>query len=212
MTATILWAVKGGSGTTVVAACHALANPAPTLLLDLDGDLPAVLGVAEPSGQGLVDWFATDLPAFAVDTLAVPLDATTRLVPLGVGRLPQRSDRWAELASWLAASAIDVIVDAGTGPLPDNLVQSGADIRFTLVTRACYLALRRATQLTPRPDGVVLVDELGRGLRQRDIEHVIGAPVIATISVDPMVARAVDAGLLRQRLPKMASKLLKASA
>ena len=47
----------------------------------------------------------------------------------------------------------------------------------------------------------MLVAEPGRALRVPDIERAIGVPVVATISHDPAVARAVDAGLLAARLP-----------
>ena len=49
---------------------------------------------------------------------------------------------------------------------------------------------------------MVLIDEPGRALRARDVEHALGAPVIAEIGYDPAVARAVDAGLLVARLPR----------
>ena len=52
MPVTVCWSVKGGSGTTVVAATLALSCPTASLLVDLDGELPAVLGLPEPSGQG----------------------------------------------------------------------------------------------------------------------------------------------------------------
>ncbi len=42
-TLTVCYAVKGGSGTTVTAAAIALADPGDSLLVDLDGELPAVL-------------------------------------------------------------------------------------------------------------------------------------------------------------------------
>ena len=38
-------------------------------------------------------------------------------------------------------------------------------------------------------------------MRSRDVERCLGAPVVATVSVDPAIARAVDAGLLAARLP-----------
>jgi hypothetical protein len=47
----------------------------------------------------------------------------------------------------------------------------------------------------------VLVDEPGRALRARDIEASLRAPVVATVLLDPAIARAVDAGLLVARLP-----------
>ena len=64
MTLTVCWSAKGGSGTTVVAAALALGSPTDSLLIDLDGELPAALGVPEPSGQGLSDWFASDAAAY----------------------------------------------------------------------------------------------------------------------------------------------------
>ena len=63
-----------------------------------------------------------------------------------------------------------------------------------LVTRACYLALRRA--VGHRPDGVILLEEAGRALDGRDVAEVIGAPIVATIPVSPDIARAIDAGIL----------------
>ena len=71
MTLTVCWSAKGGSGTTCVAAALALSSTADSLLVDLDGELPAALGVPEPSGQGLSDWFSSDAPERAVLDLAV---------------------------------------------------------------------------------------------------------------------------------------------
>jgi hypothetical protein len=74
--------------------------------------------------------------------------------------------------------------------------------RSLLVTRACYLALRRAASLGTRPHGVILVREAGRSLSAADVASVVGAPVVAEIDVDPAVARLVDAGLLANRMPR----------
>lgn len=210
MTATVCWAVKGGSGTTVVAACLALASPTPRLLVDLDGELPAALGIPEPAGQGLCDWFATDLPASAIGELAIDLDATTRLVPRGAAPLPAAPERWAALADWAATCPLEPILDAGTGTVPPALATAAAGVRLTLVTRLCYLALRRAAGADPRPDDVIVVAEPGRALHARDVEQAIGAPVVATLTVDPAVARAVDAGLLAARVPRAALRAFQA--
>ena len=43
---------------------------------------------------------------------------------------------------------------------------------------------------------MILVAEPGRSLRSSDVERAVGAPVVATVSLDPAIARAVDAGLL----------------
>lgn len=208
MPVTVCWAVKGGSGTTVVAATLALACPTDSLLIDLDGELPAVLGLQEPAGQGIADWLASDAAADALDDLTVDVDRTTRLIPRGTTAVDRLSPRWPELARWLVTRPAPV-VDAG-GPPPADL--TGTDVRSLLVTRACYLALRRAAATPCRPDAVVLVAEPGRALRSPDVERAIGAPVVASVSHDPAVARAVDAGLMASRLPRLLVREVRGAA
>jgi hypothetical protein len=197
MTVTMLWAVKGGSGTTVTAAALALKDPRDTLLVDLAGELPTALGLPEPSSDGITDWLATDTPAATLDLLAVDVNRTTRLLPRGHTNLDPHSQRWAEFATWAAARPA-VVIDAGTTEPPPALLDNA---RGLLVTRPCYLALRRAVQTTWRPDAVILVTEPGRALKAPDVERALGVPVVAQISIDPAVARAVDAGLLAARVP-----------
>jgi hypothetical protein len=206
---TICWSAKGGSGTTVVAAALALAGRAESLLVDLDGELPAVLGLPEPTGQGISDWLASDAVAPAVLDLALAVDRTTSLVPRGTAGVDLASPRWPELIAWLDARG-HVVIDAGTTPPHSELVQPG--VRSLLVTRGCYLALRRAVASAARPHGIVLVAEPGRSLRRREVEQSIGAPVVATVSLDPAVARAVDAGLLNAYLPKALRRELRGAA
>jgi hypothetical protein len=81
-----------------------------------------------------------------------------------------------------------------------------------LVTRACYLALRRFVRLSLRPSGVVLLTEPGRSLTALDVEELCGAPVVTQIAVDPSVARAVDAGLLSHRIPRGLARALRQAA
>lgn len=199
MPVTVCWSAKGGSGTTVVAAALALLDRSTSILVDLAGDLPAALGTVEPTGQGIADWLSSDAPAEALADLAIPLDGAARLIPRGTGPLGPTSPRWRELAEWLRDERLPVVVDAGLGPPPAALL-GGA--RGLLVTRPCYLSLRRTRTMSPRPDGIVLVAEAGRQLRASDVAHSVGAPVVATVSLDPKVARAVDAGLLRNRVPR----------
>ena len=214
---TLCWAAKGGSGTTVVAASTALASPRPSLLVDLDGELPAVLGLPEPVRPGVGDWLATDTEASHLHDLLIDIAPTTWLLPWrsgsGLHAVPG-DDRWQQLASWLQRWADDrsgeVVIDAGTGTPPHPLVD-GVD-RAVLVTRPCYLSLRRAVREPTRPNGIVLVDEPGRSLRRREIEHALGAPVEAVVTVDPMIARAVDAGLLASRLPRSLGRELRGVA
>ena len=78
--------------------------------------------------------------------------------------------------------------------------------------RPCYLALRRALDAGLPAHGVVLVREPGRVLTAKDIEDVLRLPVRAEIEVDPAVARAVDAGLLAGRLPRLLERSLRGAA
>jgi hypothetical protein len=73
-----------------------------------------------------------------------------------------------------------------------------------LVSRPCYLALRRALHQGPASStaGVVAVTEPGRALDSDDVAAVLGLPVITTIPVRADIARAVDAGVLAARLPE----------
>ncbi len=219
MTLTVCWSAKGGSGTTVVAAGLALDSTRPSVLLDVDGDLPMVLGVPEPAGQGLSDWFDSGAPPEAILDLAVDLDDTTRLIPRGATRIARRASRWGELGCWLAASDLTFVADVGLGdppvdllpasePGPKRVIVEAARAKGLLVTRPCYVALMRARLLDSRPDGVVLVDEPGRDISVRDIEVSIGAPVVAKVPFDPAIARAVDRGLLAMALPGSIKNIL----
>jgi hypothetical protein len=209
MAVTVCWSAKGGSGTTVVAATLALASRTDSLLIDLDGELPAVLGLSEPAGQGIADWLSSDAPPSALADLTVEINRTTQLVPRGSRPVDRRSPRWPAVGEWLAERPYAVIIDAATGDPPNPLGDVG---RTLLVTRACYLALRRAAAAPWRPDGVVLVAEPGRALRGPDVERAVGAPVVAAVSIDPAVARAVDAGLLATRLPRLLQRELRGAA
>jgi MinD-like ATPase involved in chromosome partitioning or flagellar assembly len=198
----LCWSAKGGSGTTVVAAALALvlARSRPTVLVDMCGDTPAALGLAEPSGPGLTDWLASPTADVdALDRLSVEATALLRVLPRGTAPTPA-APRWAALADALCQLEDDVVVDAGSGEPPDHL--AAAAEASILVTRSCYLSLRRLVGLRARPTGVVLVTEPGRSLRVADIEQAVGAPVIAEVPFDPHVCRAVDAGLLATRLPR----------
>ncbi len=214
------WSTKGGSGTTVIAALASLHaaqdRDRPVLLIDLCGDLPAVFGSTEPT-SGLGEWLRSDLAPCSLERVLEELTPNLSLLPRGQGLLsPRRAD---ELVDWLTTDAM-VVVDAGVlrTPAEPSDGDSGHDElrwrlaaeadRSVLVTRACYLALRRTVSLPVRPSGVVLVAEAGRALTRSDCERAIGAPVIATVAVDPDIARAVDAGMLRTRVPKGAIRAL----
>jgi hypothetical protein len=209
------WSAKGGSGTTVVAAALALLlardSDVGALLVDLAGDAPAALGVPEPDGLGLADWFAagSDVPADGLARLEIPLSDGLAVLPRGRGALGS-VDRAEVLAGILASEARSVIVDCGVPQWSDpsgwaggaSPVLAASAAQSLLVTRACYLSLRRVVTAPLTPSGIVLVNEDGRALGRRDVEDVVGALVVAEVAVEAAVARAVDAGLLAGRLPR----------
>ena len=106
------------------------------------------------------------------------------------------------------------LVDTATGTpairildsLVDDSIPPEPTVRLTVLRGPCYLALRTiVVEPTSRPDGIVLVAEAGRSLTSRDVADVTGVPVVATVSVDPGVARTIDAGLLVARLHRLSA-------
>lgn len=194
------WSVKGGSGTTVFASALALSlaeRHGHAVLIDIGGDVPSVLGIAEPAGRGIRDWLSqTREEREDLSCLQVAATARLRVIPAGS-------------ATSFAATAFDdllgalpeapIVVDFGALQPPDS-VRHAARADW-LVVRPCYLALRRAARLAERPGGVVLLKEHGRSLTTKDVQSVVGAPIVAEITVADRVARSVDAGLLATRLP-----------
>ncbi len=202
------WSSKGGSGTTVVAAAFAhllAASTGSALLVDLGGDLPAALGLAEPF-EGLTGW------AEGVDIARLTVEAGPglKLVPRGPGDLSETTGP--ALAAVLARHGA-VVVDAGVvgpgrGPAVELALAATASL---LVLRPCFLALRRAVCAPLRPSGVVLVDEPHRVLGAADVEAALGVPVVAVVPFDPAVARRVDAGLLGAAVPRSMLRALRRS-
>ena len=227
-----LWSSKGGSGTTVVAAALAarLARRSAehgsigrevndhVVLVDLIDDAPSVLGLPEPSDPGVVDWLATvdAVPVEALARLIRPAAAGLSLMARGRSEAP-RLERVPILVDGLRAMDRPAVIDVGVigassnGPLIDTCRRSIVEEcdRSLLVTRPCFLSLRRAVASGIRPDGVVLLDEPGRALGRTDVADVIGAPIVAVVPVEPAIARTVDAGLLGARPP---AELLRALA
>ncbi|MGA9278065.1 hypothetical protein [Ilumatobacter sp.] len=205
---TLCHAVKGGSGTTVVACTRAINSPGPALLVDFEGDVPLALGLDRPVRPGVIDWLASRAPSAHLDDLLVEVTPNCSLLPAfetAADVLTGETERWDQLVDWLTEWTNDsggsVVIDAGTTRLPMQFVEQ-CPHRW-LVTRACYLSLRRSCHLRVRPTGVVLIDEPGRALRRTDVESSIGAPVVATLAWDVRIARSVDAGLLLSgRLPR----------
>ena len=219
------WAPKGGSGTSVVAAALAVTlarEPMGALLVDLAGDQPAVLGCAQPAGPGIADWLVggAEAPPDALGRMEVDVADGLRLLPweqlAGRRATPGRGATLPEpamvslLVQLLASDNRAVVVDAGciTGDAA-GVTRSFAAAAHTsiMVTRPCYLALRRAGACGVRPSGVVVVSEPWRSLSAGDVAAVVGAPVVAELPVHAAIARAVDAGVLVSRLPRQLDRL-----
>ena len=215
------WSAKGGAGTTTVAVAFAVVlarrSPHGSLLVDLGGDVPTVAGVREPVGPGVAEWLAggASVPADGLARLEVPLGRGVNLVPRGAGPMVDET-RARVLAEVLAADPRPVVVDAGVVEAPELAapaqriarVLAVSATRSLLVTRACYVALRRAERLSLRPGGVVLVQGDRRSLDRHDVEQAVGAPVVAEIPEDDATARRVDSGLLTARLPRAVDRAL----
>lgn len=228
------WSAKGGAGTTVVAAALALtlARRCPTgaLLVDLAGDAASVLGTPDPDGPGVRDWLGAGPRATldALGRLEVDVVPGLALLPVGGSGVEPRDEAGAPpvgggdpvevIGRLLAADARAVVADCGTLLGPDGwdrgarAAVAAAAPTSLLVTRPCYVSLRRAVRCPLRPSGVVVVREPGRALGPAEVEEVLGVEVVACVEVDAAVARAVDAGILAARLPRSLVRQMEAVA
>ncbi|MGI9604454.1 MAG: hypothetical protein ACR2QE_21420 [Acidimicrobiales bacterium] len=210
----VCWSLKGGVGTSVMAAALALrlGTDQSSVLVDLAGEQPSVLGLADADRPGVGEWLAAEADVGGEALRRVEVEVTSRcvLLPRGQGSLVG-SSRLELLADVLASRSRQVVIDAGVvvGDEPWFTVLAERAQHRWLVTRACYLALRRVRSCPVDPTGVVLVNEPGRALGRVDVEAVTEAPVVVDTTWDPAVARAVDAGLLSSRLPRSLSRSLR---
>ena len=209
------WSVKGGVGTSVVAAATAIrlaSEDRETTLVDLTGDQPALLGMiagAAPSEPGIGDWVAAG-DGVAADAIGRLLeDVAPGLRLLRDGTQPALVDQTADgenrrsrlvLALEMLARIGPVVVDAGLDPF-ELRTDLAASHRPVCVLRSCYLALNRAQRTSGPYDWVVLVEEPGRALRVRDVAAAVGASSVKRVAWDPRVARSVDAGTIVSMLP-----------
>lgn len=209
------WSVKGGVGTSVVAAATAIrlaSEDRDTTLVDLNGDQPALLGMvagAAPAEPGIGDWVAAGdgVAADAIGRLVEDVAPGLRLLRQGTrppldGTAPEGEDQPARLllALEVLARTGPVVVDAGLD-LAGMRSGLGGPHRPVCVLRSCYLALTRAQQVAGPYERVVLVEEPGRALRARDVSAAVGASHVERVAWDPRVARSVDAGTIVSMLP-----------
>lgn len=172
---TTFFGVKGGQGTSLVAAAFALQ-------------------VAE----SMATLLRTHDPEDTLALLGMPTSAAT-MGRIEDGELAQVNNRL-----WVTDTdgehddgQLHTVWDLGTNPSAER-IEPGA---LYLVIRPCYLALRKALQAPVEADGIVLVGEPQRALQKADVEDVLGIKVMTTIPWRPAIATAVDAGLLARRLP-----------
>jgi len=208
-----LWTAKPGSGcstTALLFAAHLARLHGDALLVDLAGDLSVVAGT-DPAAAGVTDWLASDAEVAALAALESTLSPRLALLPRG------GADAWADargvdlVAAWVA-SVRPVVVDVSTldpgdrSPLQRLRAAFVASDPSVLVTRPCYVALRRALALPVRPTGVVLLREPGRRFDRHVVAATLGVPVVALIDQHPAVARAVDDGRIVRRPPRVATR------
>ena len=220
---TACWSVKGGSGTTVVAASLALGLVGvgrAVVAADFGGDLPAALGVADPSGPGLLEWLQAgpQVPDDALGRLAHLSENGLTIIPRGSlsesdAVVTPDADAGRRLADALRAVRVGnpIVADCGRAESSAMRAFIAAADRSFLVLRPCYLALRRAVQ-APRPTAVVLITEPDRSLSRGDVEDVLGVPVATQIAWEPAIARAVDQGLSSGRMPRRLANAMRAVA
>ena len=181
-------------------------NTATVRIVDLAGDIPSALGIAEPSGEGVTNWLQQQ--HVPIQSLQIPVTARVSLIPRGNDSLLHHNltaEHCNSLATELDTSNELTVVDAGSGHIPQLINNATTSL---LVIRPCYLALRKAAHLSVKPHGIVLINEPGRSLGKRDVESVVGAPVLVELPLDPTIARCVDAGLLASRIPTVLSQHL----
>ena len=208
------WSVKGGVGTSVVSAAVAVMGARrgdDVLLVDLNGDQAAILGV-ESEGPGLHEWLEAG-EAVAVDALRrleIPVRPGLRLLaPGGPGPSDLDHDRLSVALALTDRPGRTIVVDLGmVEPASGRTAVVDSSARSVLVTRACYLGLRRARpELNGRGFDVVLIDEPGRALGRTDVAQALGVQSVVRVPWEPSVARAVDAGTLVARVPGPLRKL-----
>ena len=188
---TVCASPKGGQGCTTIAAALAVLaarSNQPTLLLDTRGDAAAILGVSDPAPASTV-----------ADAIANAVEPCDRLRVVSVTGDQIDADAISAISE-LVAAGHRVIVDTGNDHDVLHRFDPLSPHRL-LVTRPCYLALRRAIGVPFVPDHVVLISEHQRCLTERDVSLALALPV-TSVPYAPGIARAIDAGLLAARLPR----------
>jgi hypothetical protein len=196
------WSVKGGSGCSTVAAALALLASATTeaLAVDLRGDLVPLLGVPDRT-VGLSTWCRA-FPEVATDGLSrIETPSKPGLAVLQHGDdEPPGLEALDALVALLLDDPRPVVVDVGTDAAGLRAFATASDLSI-LVTQPCYVSCARLGRVT-RPSGLVTVRAPWHAISDRDLEEVVGAPVLATVPFERSIGVALDAGMLVAGLPR----------
>lgn len=200
---TIFSSPKGGSGTSVVAASLAIVSSSTTrtLLLDLAGDQAAILGLPDPP-VGLSDW-VNGMTHHNFDEILIECADNLFLAPTGSFDFDILNvNAWKNLAQALTSKldeGFNIVIDFGKEEMP--LALRKFPVQHYIVTRPCYLSLRRAVNLEKSWSGVVVIREPERVLTTSDVESVLKLTCVAEIPYSRDISSRVDSGLLKSRLP-----------
>jgi cellulose biosynthesis protein BcsQ len=214
------WSVKGGSGTTVIATALAGemfhgSGASRGIMVDLSGDASALLGRSSQPRAGLCDWLLAD-PSVDAHALGHLLDDGSPMVLRegeGRGLLtedPFLVERLQDGLRWLDQHYSGVVIDVGSATdwLAEMMCDQ-ADVSL-LVLRPCSLSVRAAAQSKRSVAGAVLVGEGSRSLMPRDIEGLLGVPMLAHVRHSPSIAQCVDAGRFGRATPRELRRALRA--
>ncbi|MEW6475339.1 MAG: hypothetical protein AB1679_24045 [Actinomycetota bacterium] len=171
---------------------------------------PATITVTGARGGHGTTTVATALAILAADhgpTRLVSADAAALLALPGMPEpgmpVPVTNHLALELpGTGGAREHVVTVIDAGaTG---SAATAPTGEPSFVVLRGPCYLGLRHlVTRAVPPPAGIILLSEPGRSLTRRDVEDVVGVPVMASVVQHPTVARTIDAGLLLDRLHRL---------
>lgn len=178
------YAPKGGVGCSTLAAAAAtwLASQGKAVLLVDEvphGDMAAVLGVADETTEFAYQRHVRD--DFWLTNTRPSLTSEGAI------------DGWCVDDNLRSVRFTHMVIDYGGN------VDAPARISV-LVTRPCYLALRRAAICERTSVLVAVIEEPGRVLSTTDVGFSCRQPTLA-VPYDSSISRCVDAGLLAHRMP-----------
>jgi len=197
---------KGGAGCSTFAAALALSSTNQrATLIDTQGDLPSLLGMTA-NGVGVGELLKTDeFDPGIFGNLAHKVTDNVGLISRGNIALKDNISKLAVARLLEALGSEDgiVIIDVGVPTSRWQRLLCEEELAMhVIVTRSCYLALRRAVHSNVSASGVIAFEETGRSLRLCDVSDVLGMSVIASVPVTASIARTIDAGIFATRRPQ----------